>query len=81
MIYIPMGFGEPAVCRDRLDWPEHSIGREPASSTAGTYAPVNPRWWKLMVRERYPNARRLLISADGGGSNGSRMRLWKIELQ
>ena len=35
----------------------------------------------LMGRERYPNARSLLITADGGGSNGSRVRLWKIELQ
>ena len=34
-----------------------------------------------MGRERYPNARSLLITADGGGSNGSRVRLWKIELQ
>jgi hypothetical protein len=31
--------------------------------------------------ERYPNARSLLITADGGGSNGSRVRLWKLELQ
>ena len=38
-------------------------------------------WWKLMGRERYPQATRLLISADGGGSNGSRVRLWKGELQ
>ena len=38
-------------------------------------------WWTLMGRERYPNARSLLISADGGGSNGSRVRLWKVELQ
>jgi hypothetical protein len=38
-------------------------------------------WWKLMGRERYPNAKSLLISADGGGSNGSRVRLWKVELQ
>ncbi len=38
-------------------------------------------WWKLMGRERYPNAGSLLITADGGGSNGSRVRLWKIELQ
>ena len=38
-------------------------------------------WWRLMGRERYPNARSLLITADGGGSNGSRVRLWKIELQ
>ena len=34
-----------------------------------------------MGKERYPSARRLLITADGGGSNGSRLRLWKIELQ
>ena len=38
-------------------------------------------WWRLMGHERYPNARSLLITADGGGSNGSRVRLWKIELQ
>jgi hypothetical protein len=38
-------------------------------------------WWKLMGRERYPNASSLLITADGGGSNGSRVRLWKLELQ
>src|SRR5438445_380523 len=39
------------------------------------------RVWKLMGRERYPSARSLLITADGGGSNGSRVRLWKLELQ
>jgi transposase len=39
------------------------------------------RWWLLMGRVRYPNARSLTITADGGGSNGSRVRLWKIELQ
>ena len=39
------------------------------------------RWWKLMGRERYPDAKKLLITADGGGSNGSRVKLWKIELQ
>jgi len=38
-------------------------------------------WWTQMGRERYPNARTLLITADGGGSNGSRVRLWKVELQ
>jgi len=38
-------------------------------------------WWKLMGRERFPQAKTLLITADGGGSNGSRVRLWKIELQ
>lgn len=38
------------------------------------------RWWRWEGRRAYPNARRLLISADAGGSNGYRVRLWKIEL-
>jgi Rhodopirellula transposase DDE domain len=39
------------------------------------------RWWKLDGRKTYPAARRLLICADAGGSNGSRLRLWKLNLQ
>jgi Rhodopirellula transposase DDE domain len=39
------------------------------------------RWWQEVGRVRYPHAKRLLITADGGGSNGSRVRLWKLELQ
>jgi len=39
------------------------------------------RWWQTMGRPRYPQASELLITADGGGSNGSRCRLWKAELQ
>ena len=39
------------------------------------------RWWRSMGREAYPKATRLLITADSGGSNGSRLRLWKLELQ
>ena len=38
-------------------------------------------WWKAVGKPQYPQAKRLLISADGGGSNGSRVRLWKWELQ
>ncbi len=38
-------------------------------------------WWQQMGQARYPQACELLISADGGGSNGSRSRLWKRELQ
>ena len=34
-----------------------------------------------MGQKRYPDAKKLLITADGGGSNGSRVKLWKIELQ
>jgi transposase len=37
-------------------------------------------WWDTLGRTRYPDADRLLICADGGGSNGSRVRAWKIEL-
>jgi len=39
------------------------------------------RWWSSMGRQLYPHAKRLLITADGGGSNGARVRLWKVELQ
>jgi transposase len=39
------------------------------------------RWWRSMGRPTYPEARRLLITADAGGSNGARLRLWKVELQ
>ena len=39
------------------------------------------RWWRQMGRRAHPDARRLLVTADGGGSNGSRSRLWKPELQ
>lgn len=38
-------------------------------------------WWKSCGRQLYPNAKRILITADAGGSNGSRIRLWKWELQ
>jgi hypothetical protein len=38
-------------------------------------------WWQMMGRGRYPHARTLLITADCGGSNGARVRLWKRELQ
>jgi len=39
------------------------------------------RWWQELGQPRYPTAEKLLITADRGGSNGSRMRLWKSELQ
>ncbi len=39
------------------------------------------RWWQLLGRKAYPRARRLLICADAGGSNGSRLRAWKLHLQ
>jgi hypothetical protein len=39
------------------------------------------QWWLLMGKERYPDAKELMICADGGGSNGSRNKGWKIHLQ
>jgi hypothetical protein len=39
------------------------------------------RWWHVVGNQAYPNAQELLITADGGGSNGGRVRLWKLELQ
>jgi hypothetical protein len=39
------------------------------------------QWWDTLGKVKYPNAGKLLITADGGGSNGYRVRLWKVELQ
>jgi hypothetical protein len=39
------------------------------------------RWWEEMGAQRFPRARKLMITADGGGSNSLRSRLWKVELQ
>ena len=39
------------------------------------------RWWREMGEETYPQAQRLLVTADCGGSNGHRVRLWRLELQ
>jgi hypothetical protein len=39
------------------------------------------RWWHMVGQAAYPQAGRLLICADGGGSNGTRVRLWKVALQ
>ncbi|MFH1268833.1 MAG: ISAzo13 family transposase [Planctomycetota bacterium] len=49
--------------------------------TAKFAAEAIGRWWRKMGLKRFPNAKKLLITADGGGSNGSRCRLWKVALQ
>jgi hypothetical protein len=49
--------------------------------TAEFAAQAIGRWWSKMGRGRYPHADQLYITADGGGSNGSRSRLWKASLQ
>jgi hypothetical protein len=52
---------------------DHDTGAFAAASIRG--------WWRTEGRELYPHARRVLITADGGGSNGYRLRLWKVSLQ
>lgn len=48
----------------------------------GAFAVASIRgWWRFEGRQLYPKAGEILITADGGGSNGSRLRLWKFELQ
>ena len=48
----------------------------------GAFAVASIRgWWRSEGRRIYPDADMILITADGGGSNGSRLRLWKLELQ
>jgi len=57
-------------------WVSVGIDHDTASFAVATIR----RWWYAMGREKYPHSKRLLITADGG-SNGSRLRLWKLELQ
>jgi hypothetical protein len=52
-----------------------------SSDTAEFAVETIRTWWKRLGRRRHPRASRLLITADSGGSNSSRNRLWKIELQ
>jgi len=52
---------------------DHDTGQFAVASIRG--------WWRAEGRSLYPRSRRLLITADGGGSNGYRLRLWKSELQ
>ena len=56
-----------------------TVGRD--HDTAGFAVACLRRWWQAVGVAVYPRADRLLICADGGGSNGYRVRLWKVELQ
>ena len=55
-----------------------AVGRD--HDTAELAVPTIGRWWAMAGKPAYPEAGRLLICADGGGSNGYRTRLWKVEL-
>ena len=52
-----------------------------SSDTAEFAVESIKRWWYEMGREVYPEADRIYITADSGGSNGARVRLWKVKLQ
>jgi hypothetical protein len=56
-----------------------NVGRD--HDTAAFAVESIRRWWRGLGQSNYPQAKRLLICADGGGSNGYRVRLWKKELQ
>lgn len=60
-----------------IGWVSVGIDHETAEFAVETLR----RWWREMGSALYPEAKRLLITADGGGSNGSRVRLWKVALQ
>jgi hypothetical protein len=62
---------------DNAGWVSVGIDHDTASFAVNAIR----RWWQMMGRERYPNAKNLTITADCGGSNGARLRLWKLELQ
>jgi len=71
---IPYGVYDMALNRG---WVTVGIDHDTATFAVNTIR----RWWKEMGSKVYPRARSLLIVADSGGSNGSRLRLWKWELQ
>jgi Rhodopirellula transposase DDE domain len=62
---------------NNVGWVTVGTDRDTATFAVNTIR----RWWRIMGRKRYPKAKRLMITADGGGSNGYRVRLWKVELQ
>ena len=72
---VPYGIYDMAANAGRL-------GRRRCRQRHGRFSSSTiRRWWREVGPIRYPLARRLVITADGGGSNGSRVRLWKLELQ
>ncbi|MCX7429338.1 MAG: ISAzo13 family transposase [Planctomycetia bacterium] len=80
-------FPDPSVPR-AYPYGIYDLGRNTGFVNVGTdhdtgeFAVASIRgWWRFEGRSLYPDARRLLITADGGGSNGYRLRLWKWELQ
>ena len=80
-------FPEPSVPR-AYPYGIYDLGRNTGFVNIGTdhdtgaFAVASIRgWWRFEGQRLYPKARQLLITADGGGSNGYRLRQWKVELQ
>jgi hypothetical protein len=80
-------FPDPAVPR-AYPYGIYDLGRNAGFVNVGTdhdtgaFAVASIRgWWRFEGRHIYPRASQIVITADGGGSNGSRLRLWKLELQ
>lgn len=80
-------FPDPAVGK-AIPYGIYDIGRNAGWVTVGqdhdtaSFAVASlRRWWEVVGQPTYPHANQLLICADGGGSNGYRVRLWKVELQ
>jgi hypothetical protein len=71
---VPYGIYDIA---DNAGWVSVGIDHDTAAFAVNAIR----SWWNAIGRARYPNAHSLLITADGGSSNGSRVRLWKAELQ
>jgi hypothetical protein len=64
-----------------LTWNEGCVSVGIDHDTARFAVASIARWWREMGRQRYPRAKELLITADCGGSNSNRTRLWKVALQ
>lgn len=70
----PYGVYDPAA---NVGWVSVGVDHDTAEFAVETLR----RWWEKMGCTRYPGATDLLVTADGGGSNGARVRLWKVALQ
>ena len=75
-VYDPSA-GSGQVLTANEGWVSVGTDRDTARFAAQTIE----KWWREMGRARYPRATELPVTADGGGSNSSRCRLWKIALQ
>ena len=76
---IPASLAPYGVCDVTKNDGWVSVGTD--NDTSAFAAQSIRRWWESMGANAYPEAARLLITADSGGSNGARVRLWKVELQ